>query len=163
MSGRHSLGLVGGVAALALAVSGPGPAWAGGGAPPLVTVEEALRSASTVSVAVTVEPGSVAERDVAGSPGVGFVGVGPGGARLEAELVGKLPAGADVAELVALVGSAAGGRFRVERVLLPQAARPAAPDGGRGLKAVLAVTMVVWVGLFFYVLAVDRRVRRLEE
>ena len=44
---------------------------------------------------------------------------------------------------------------------------PAAPDvsnggGNSGLVAVMGVTLIIWLGLFLYVFALDRKVRRLE-
>lgn len=130
-------------------------------APPLVSEEQALIATEPVLVAVTVDRGSVASREVGGEPGVGFTARGSSGAELAVELVGKLPAGFEVAPVVVLVGTAADGRFLAERVLLPGSAPASGP--ARGLKGVLAVTMVVWVGLFLYVFMLDRRLRRLEE
>ena len=130
-------------------------------APPLVSEEQALAAIEPVLVAVTVERGSVASRDVNGEPGVGFTARGSSGAELAVELVGKLPAGFEVAPVVVLVGTAADGRFLAERVLVPGSAQASPP--ARGLNGVLAVTMVVWVGLFLYVFMLDRRLRRLEE
>ena len=112
-------------------------------------------------MAVTVDRGSVASREVDGESGVGFTARGSAGDRFDVELVGKLPAGFEVAPVVVLEGTAADGRFLAERVLLPGSAQ--ASDPARGLKGVLAVTMVVWVGLFLYVFMLDRRLRRLEE
>jgi CcmD family protein len=130
-------------------------------APPLVLEEQALAATEPVLVAVTVDRGSVASREVDGEPGVGFTARGASGAELPVELAGKLPAGFEVAPVVVLEGTAADGRFRAERVLLPGSAPASGP--ARGLKGVLAVTMVVWVGLFLYVFMLDRRLRRLEE
>jgi CcmD family protein len=132
-----------------------------GAAPPLVTVEKALLAAQPVQVAATVDHGTVAERQVGGSPGVGFSVTGASGERMEVEVAGKLPPGFAVAATVVLVGTAQDGRFHANRVLIPGAGQET--DEGRGLKAVLGVTMVVWVGLFLYVFRLDRRLRQLEE
>lgn len=63
--------------------------------------------------------------------------------------------------MVIVVGTARDGRLHANRVLIPTAS--AATGAARGLKAVLAVTMVVWMGLFLYVFRLDRRLRQLEE
>lgn len=144
----------------ALALAAP-VAVAQEGAPPLVSDQQALAATGPVTVAVTVDRGTVAPREVAGEPGVGFTARGSSGAELAVELVGKLPAGFEVAPVVVLVGTAADGRFLAERVLVPGSAQASPP--ARGLNGVLAVTMVVWVGLFLYVFMLDRRLRRLEE
>jgi CcmD family protein len=153
---RRRLGL-----AAWLSVVGATLAVAQGAAPPLVTVEGAMQATRPVLLAATVDHASVAERQFDGSSGVGFTVTGPAGERLEVELVGKLPPGFEVASTVVLEGVARDGRFHATRVLLPRAGSDA--DAGRGLKAVLGVTMVIWVGLFLYVLNVDRRLRQLEE
>jgi CcmD family protein len=147
---------------LLAALSLPAPIVAAqGAAAPLVSVGEALSTSGPVLVAVTVDRATVAAREVGGVPGVGFTARGPSGAELPVELVGKLPAGFEVAPVVVLEGTAVGGRFLADRVLLAGSAQAAAP--ARGLKGVLAVTMVVWVGLFLYVFMLDRRLRRMEE
>jgi|GEM_PF-3818586 len=146
------------LAALTLTAS---VAAAQGVAPPLVSDQQALAATGPVTVAVTVDRGTVSPRKVAGEPGVGFSARGASGAELPVELVGKLPAGFEVAPVVVLVGTAVDGRFLAERVLVPGSEPAAAP--ARGLMGVLAVTMVVWVGLFLYVFMLDRRLRRLEE
>jgi len=122
------------------------------GAPPLVALEDATDSSEPVQVAGVVDRSSVAD----GS----FVVEGPRGARLEVLTSGKLPAGFDVAPVVVLVGQAREGRFEASQVLVPGAARTSA--AGRGLKAVAAVTMAVWIGLFAYVLRLHRKLGRLE-
>ena len=132
-----------------------------GVAPPLVSDQQARTATEPVQVAVTVDRGSVEAREVDGRPGVGFTARGSSGTELQVELVGKLPASFEVAPVVVLVGTAVDGRFLAERVLVPGMAEGG--DPARGLKGVLAVTMVVWVGLFLYVFMLDRRLRRLEE
>ena len=129
-------------------------------APPLVTAEQALQAGQPAQVAVTVDSASIAERTVDGAEGSVFSATDPAGGRMEVELVGKLPASIQVSPVVVLVGVGREGRFHANRALVPTAA---AADPARGLKAVLAVTMVVWVGLFLYVFMLDRRLRRLEE
>lgn len=59
--------------------------------PPLVTVEQALRATDPVQVAVTVERGSVVDRQVDGAAGAAFTVTGPAGERVEVELIGKVP------------------------------------------------------------------------
>ncbi len=44
-----------------------------------------------------------------------------------------------------------------------EGAAPPAGATGSGLAAVMAVTLIIWIGLFLYVLRLDRKVRRLEE
>jgi len=147
------------LAALAL-VPTASVAVARGAAPPLVSDEQALAATEPVLLAVTVDAATVAAREVNGKPGVSFTARGASGAAVQVELAGKLPAGVEVAPVVVLVGTAGGGLFRADRVLVPGAAES---DPARGLKAVLAVTMVVWAGLFLYVFMLDRRLHQLEE
>jgi CcmD family protein len=160
---RHSRSAQVSLALLAALILAPQTRVAGaqGVTPPLVSDEKALAATEPVLLAVTVDAGTISSREVDGEPGVGFSARGASGAVLQVELVGKVPAGFEVAPVVVLVGTATDGLFRADRVLIPGAAP--ASDASRGLKAVLAVTMVVWVGLFLYVFMLDRRLRRLEE
>jgi CcmD family protein len=126
----------------------------------LVPVGTALTISGTVRVAGTVDRSTVQETAVDGVAGFGFVLVGPGGDPLQVEGAGKLPHGFDVALSVVVVGEASGGRLRASEVLVPGAAE--GPDPDRGLKAVLVVNMVVWLGLFACVLRLGHKLRQLE-
>jgi CcmD family protein len=92
--------------------------------------------------------------------GVAFTLTGADGSATEVVVAGKLPVGFDVASTVVVVGAGRDGRFQATEVLIPGAV--AAPDPGRGLTAVMAVTMVVWLGLFGYVFRLHRKLRTLE-
>lgn len=126
----------------------------------LVPVGAALTTSGTVRVAGTADRSTVQETTVDGAPGFRFVLVGPGGESLEVEGAGKLPRGFDVALSVVVAGEVSGGRLRASEVLVPGAAEW--PNPNRGLKAVLAVNMVIWLGLFAYVLRLGHKLRQLE-
>lgn len=126
----------------------------------LVPVGAALSRGGPLRVAGTADPGTLRETSIEGVPGYSFVLVGPGGETLAVEGAGKLPRGFDVAPVVVVVGEASGGRLRATEVLVPGAAEGA--DPGRGLKAVLGVNIIVWLGLFAYVLRLGHKLRQLE-
>jgi CcmD family protein len=148
------------VVTTALAVTLSTTVWA---SVPLVGLDEAVDAAGPVQVAGVVDRASVRSTDDRST----FAVTGPGDIRLDVSFAGKLPEGFDVAPVVVLVGSSGvEGRFEAAEVLVPTAGPPEAgnePAGpARGLQAVAAVTMVVWIGLFVYLLGLHRKLRTLE-
>jgi CcmD family protein len=129
--------------------------------PPLVSVAAAVASEGPVRVAGTVQHATVREVDVEGLRGISFQLEDPAGDTLTVVHPGKKPFGFDVASVVVVGGTVTDGSLRSTGVLIPGAADWSDPN--RGLQAVMGVTMVVWVGLFAYVLRLSRKLRRLEE
>jgi CcmD family protein len=121
----------------------------------LVPVEVARSATVEVLVAGMVDRPSVRQVEVAGGSGYAFTLTDATGGALEVVGRGKLPVGFGVARTVVVAGSGQGDRFLATEVLVPGA--------NRGLIAVMAVTLVGWLGLFAYVFRLSRRLRRLEE
>lgn len=142
----------------ALAAAEPSSAPAGA---PLMALQVAAGSSGEIRVAGMVDAATVQQRPVEGVHGYSFEIFDSGGSRLAVAGSGQLPAGFDQAGVVVVRGSAVGGELRAVEVLIPGAAEW--PDPGRGLVAVLAVNLIVWLGIFLYLLRLHGRVRHLEE
>jgi CcmD family protein len=133
---------------------------AGSQTPPLVPAASALEAAGSVRVAGTVDHASLRQVEGEGGAASSFEVTGADGATITVLLRGKLPSGFDVATTVVLEGEAHSGRFEARRVLIAGAVE--GQGSGRGLIAVMVVVVLVWLGLYAYVVRLDRKLRRLE-
>jgi CcmD family protein len=151
------LTIVAGVVMVALV---PAAAWAEERSPALVPASQALAAEGEVWVAGTVRPETLREIDRNDMRGYSFELVDPTGTLVVLH-EGKKPAGLEVAPVVVVAGTPNENVLRARQVFVPGATAPASV--GRGLAGVAAVTLIVWLGLFAYVVRLHLRLRQLEE
>lgn len=126
----------------------------------LVPIGLAAASIGPVQVAGTVDRSTISDRQVNGLAGYGFEIFDAAGGRLPVVVPGDRPVGFDRAETVVVTGSFEEERLLASEVLIPGAAQWPSPN--RGLTGVMAISLIVWLGLFAYMFRVDRKVHRME-
>jgi CcmD family protein len=129
----------------------------------LVDVAAALAEGGPVTIAGVVDSG-------AGDFGNGFDLLDASASRIPVIADAAAAAGLEDGSLVVVRGAVVDGVLHAAEILIPTADGAAGTaeqldqptDPNRGLRGVMIITMIVWIGLFLYVFWVDRKVARLE-
>ncbi len=128
--------------------------------PVLVPLSAAVSAGRRIKVAAMVDHESHQAGQVDGKQGYAFTLYDHEGTRLRIESIGAPPIGLELNDVVVVAGQGSGEVLRADAVLIPGAADW--PDPNRGLWSVMVISMIVWLGLFAYVLWLDYKRRRLE-
>ncbi len=122
---------------------------------PLVELMAAASTTGQVQVAGTIDHSSLLVVKLGGERSFSFDLQDPHGNSLRVVAPGRPPFGLGRADTVVVIGRWRDGALRAAAVLIP--------GTNRGLVGVMTITMIVWLGLFVYVFALDRKLRGLEE
>jgi CcmD family protein len=120
----------------------------------MVSLDAVAATTDKVQVAGVVDHSSLVTDKVGGESRFTFQLSGPGGTSLQVMAAGRPPFGFERTSTAVVEGRWRDGAFRASSVLIP--------GTNRGLFGVMAITMIVWLGLFAYVFWVDRRLTGLQ-
>jgi len=126
----------------------------------LTGLTAAVHTAGEVTVAGTLDRDTVTTTTDPGGVVTRFSLIGPEGESLPVTCSGELPSAGEGGDVVVVVGVVSDGVLQARKVLIPGVV--ARTGVNRGLAGVATITLIIWIGLFAYVLTLERKLRRLE-